>query len=262
MMSEYSRTHFGISDYAGPNVFTPTEKVFPEAGIAVYYVITGGYDDFRLPFYIDDELDYYLFTDSEAASRIDMPANFRVLPVPERLRSLSNVKKQGYMKLHPDEVLSESVTGKKYDYTIYIDGSLRTTCNIKPLVYSLIASGKSIAIHKHRARDCIYDEAQLLWIYDRLDMKAVNEQIGFYRNEGMPKHFGLLENTVLIRKSNDPQLQDIMHQWWLQIERFTHRDQLSLPYVLWKNGLDMSYIFSLGNNVWKNPYFLYYSHKS
>ena len=189
-----------------------------------------------------------------------MPANFRVLPVPESLSGLSNAKKNRYMKLHPDEVLSEAVTGKKYDYTIYIDSSMRITCDIKPLVYSLIASGKSIAVHNHRVRDCIYDEGQQIWIFGRLDRRSIWEQLDFYRSEGMPKHFGLLENTVLIRKSNDSQLQDIMHQWWQQIERFTHRDQLSLPYVLWKNGLDMSYIFSLGTNVWDNPYFLYYPH--
>lgn len=263
LMCEYGRKSYSVLTRQGvPNVFTPTDKTFPEVKIAVYTVITGGYDDPNLPVYIDDSIDYYLFTDSDNASSKNWPANFRVLTVPETLNGLSSVKKNRYMKMHPDEVLSEEVTGRKYDYTIYIDGSLRITCDIKPLVYSLIASGKSIAIHNHFMRDCLYDEGQLLWIFDKLKYKPMKEQLDFYRNEGMPRHFGLPENTVLIRKTNDSRLQDIMHQWWLQVEKFTHRDQLSLPYVLWKNGLDMSYIFSLGNNVWKNPYFIYHWHKS
>ena len=50
------------------NVFTPTEKIFPEAKIAVYTVITGSYDNIKQPIYADDTLDYYLITDSPSSS--------------------------------------------------------------------------------------------------------------------------------------------------------------------------------------------------
>ena len=165
------------------------------------------------------------------------------------------MKQQRYLKLHPDEIIPS-----KYDYTVYIDGSLRITCDIKPLVYSLIDSGKSIAIHDHYVRDCIYDEAQILYIVNKANEDELKKQVIFYKKEGMPEHFGLLETPVIIRKSNDPELKGIMNAWWEQIERFTHRDQLSLPYVLWKSGKGMEYVFSLGDNVWRNPYFLYYVH--
>ena len=257
---EYGRRNFFRLTYGGePNVFQATDKVFPDTKIAVYTVITGGYDEPKLPIYIDDTLDYYLFTDS-GKTQENLPENFRALPIPEKLNSLSNAKKNRYMKLHPDEFITESITGKKYDYTIYIDGRTRITCDIKPLVYSLIDSGKTIAIHDHFMRDDIYEEGQMMWIRGKVDRKGTRKQLNVYKDEGMPKHFGLLENTVLIRKCNAPQIQDIMHQWWLQIEKFTHRDQLSLPYVLWKNGLDTSWVFSLGTNVWKNPYFMHYGH--
>ena len=264
-MYSYGRKIFfgGDNVYAaGTNIFHPTKEQFPDVKIAVYYVITGNYDSFRMPIYIDDTIDYYLFTDSGAGTDTQELNNFRIMRVPESLDGLNNVRRQRYTKLHPDEVLSESVTGKKYDYTVYIDGSMRITCDIKPLVYSLIVSGKSFGIHKHFSRDCLYDEAELLMIGSSISSKDIREQTDFYSREGMPRHFGLPETTVLIRRCNDPQLQDIMQQWWLQIERFTHRDQISLPYVLWKNGLDMSYLFSLGNNVWQNPYFLYHAHNS
>ena len=239
------------------NIFTPTQKKFPDAKIAVYTVITGGYDDLKDPVYIDDDIDYYVGTDSSAViTHRGGGHTWRAIPVPARLDGLSNVKKQRYIKLHPDEILPEG-----YDYTVYIDGSFRITCDIKPLVYSLIDDGRTIAMHMHYLRDCIYDEAAACFAGGVLTYEATRQQMDFYRSQGMPEHFGLPESPVIIRKCNDIELHGIMNDWWKEIERFTHRDQLSLPYVLWKNGKDISYIYSLGGNVWKNPCFLYYVHK-
>ena len=47
-----------------PNVFTPAGKTFPDTKIAVYTCITGGYDEIKEPFYVDDSIDYYAVTDS------------------------------------------------------------------------------------------------------------------------------------------------------------------------------------------------------
>lgn len=246
-------------NWRGLNDFVPTARTFPETRIAVYTVITGGYDNFRLPLYVDDTLDYYVVTDSPAEISNSCKGvgggGGTVIPVPEKLKGFSSVKQQRYLKLHHDEILPP-----KYNYTVYIDGSLRITCDIKPLMYSLIEDGRSVAIHEHSVRDCIYDEAQACYIYRRLEWHEIREQLSAYRSEGMPEHYGLPETPVLIRKSNDPELQGIMHEWWQQIERYTHRDQLSLPYILWKSGKGMEYIFSLGRNVWRNPYFLYHAH--
>ena len=185
---------------------------------------------------------------------------WKAIQIPTQLDNLSSVKKQRYIKLHPDEILSENVTGKKYDYTFYIDGSLRITCDIKPLVYSLIEDGRKIAIHNHYCRNCLYVEAAACVYMKKLQYNEAIQQIQAYKREGFPENFGLFETPVIIRKCNDSKLASVMQDWWQEIERYTHRDQLSLTYVLWKNGLDCSYIFSLGNNVWENPYFMYYPH--
>ena len=241
------------------NEFTPTDKKFPGTKIAVYTVITGEYDTPADPVYADDEIDYYLIADSKVAENYNGKV-WKVIHAPLLQEGLSNAKRNRYMKLHHDETLE--LTGKKYDYCIYIDGSIRIICDIKPLVYSLIESGKTIALHHHRIRDCIYSERNDIIMQNKAKAKDIDGQLKFYRSEGMPEHFGLFENTVIIRKCNDSKLKDIMHQWWLQVERFTYRDQISLPYVLWKNGLDCSYVFSLGNNVWTNPHFIFYNHNS
>ncbi len=185
---------------------------------------------------------------------------WQVKALPSYLDNLSNARKNRYVKLHPDEFLSEEATGKKYDYTIYIDGKIRITCDIKPLVYSLIESGKTIATHMNPRND-IYAEAGMAFVHKDLPYKDVKAQMDFYKSKGMPECFGVTENAVIIRKCNDPEVNSLMEQWWEQIQRFTHRDQLSLPYVLWKNGVDISYIFSLGYNIWGSPFFIFHIHK-
>ena len=57
---------------AGFNIFQPTDKTFPNLRIAVYSVITGGYDNIKSPIYVDDDLDYYLITDAPASAITQM----------------------------------------------------------------------------------------------------------------------------------------------------------------------------------------------
>lgn len=152
------------------------------------------------------------------------------------------------------------MTGRKYDYSIYIDGSIRITCDIKPLVYSLIDAGKTIALHNHSYIKSIHDEAAACCIWGLAERSILTEQLNFYRHEGFTDDMGHFENPVIIRKCNDDELNSIMRTWWEQIQRFTHRDQISLPYALWKNGKNGEYIFSLGNNVQRSPYFIFHGH--
>jgi hypothetical protein len=51
----------------------------------------------------------------------------------------------------------------------------------------------------------------------------------------MPAEFGLWGCGIMIRKTNHPNVQQIETAWWDEINSTTPRDQLSLPYILWKN---------------------------
>ena len=70
LMCEYGRKNYALINAKGsPNEFEPTDKTFPDAKIAVYTVITGGYDNLKSPIYVDDALDYYVVTDTEKIGR-------------------------------------------------------------------------------------------------------------------------------------------------------------------------------------------------
>ena len=59
-----------VSGNVNINNFVPTTRNFPETKIAVYTVITGGYDDFKQHIYVDDSMDYYAVTDAPIDSVI------------------------------------------------------------------------------------------------------------------------------------------------------------------------------------------------
>ncbi|MBU1260688.1 MAG: hypothetical protein KJ757_02245 [Planctomycetes bacterium] len=50
---------------------------------------------------------------------------------------------------------------------------------------------------------------------------------------------GLYEAGVILRRNTD-RVSKIMEYWWLEYSQGAKRDQLSLPYVLWKLGVSIS----------------------
>ena len=53
----------------------------------------------------------------------------------------------------------------------------------------------------------------------------------------MPQNTTLLENKVIIRDHSRSNVKAAMDLWWNELRLYVKRDQLSLPYVLWKHQL-------------------------
>jgi hypothetical protein len=60
----------------------------------------------------------------------------------------------------------------------------------------------------------------------------VKSQINFYQSVGMPPYFGLYEMGCYIRKVNQITI-DFGLAWFEQVCKFSSRDQISFPFVLW-----------------------------
>jgi hypothetical protein len=74
----------------------------------------------------------------------------------------------------------------------------------------------------------------------------------------MPENYGLSENSIIIRRHNKLEVQNIMNKWWKEIVSHSHRDQLSLSYVCWKN----KFKFLMTNeNKRKNNFFSFFQKK-
>lgn len=145
----------------------------------------------------------------------------------------------------------------KTKYSVWIDG------NIFPLVdaekYIELLGDCDIAIFKHPYRKCIYEEAPEAQKRVSEENKGlIDSQMNDYRSEGMPENFGLYECGMIIRKHTKI-VEEFNNRWWTEITRYSQRDQLSFPYVLWKMKGKIK-VKIIDGNVRSHKYFNYVAH--
>jgi predicted O-methyltransferase YrrM len=141
------------------------------------------------------------------------------------------------------------------DIVVWIDGRIKATGKpLRPLLRHAL-EGVDIAGYPHPWRDCAYAEAEECGRLGRAVPSELDAQCAAYRAEGLPAKSGLW-NTMVLARRRTPAMLDFGRAWWSEIERHTRRDQVSLPYLLWKYGIECG---RLGNDVYRvgaTPYFI------
>lgn len=210
--------------------------------VVVYTCIVNGYDDLEEPGYINPAIDYVIFTDMEV--RQDSIWKKRDISDYEQLKNRKPVEINRYVKLHPQEFFAE------YDVSIYIDGTIMLLADMMPVALNL--GKKYFGVHRHAFRDCIYMEAEGVIYSKRADSGITRKQMKEYHENGYPEHAGLYENTILVRRHNQADCIRLMEAWWDEYMKYPTRDQISLPYVMWKCRIVEKDIYILGNSIEKN----------
>ena len=148
--------------------------------------------------------------------------------------------------MHPKELF------ENYDYTIYIDGNIRIISDISNFV-RCTNEKTGLAFHRHYARNCVYREKEACKLYKKGNESKLQQQIQRYKDNGFPKEYGLLECNVIVTDLKNLNAINILNNWWDEFYLSeSKRDQISLPYILWKLNYKMDDIGSLGNNVREN----------
>lgn len=240
----HSTCHFttkGNRDFEEPSMLLDITKL----RIAVYTCIVGHYDNIIEPIYVEPGIDYYVFTDIECP----MNSVWKKIDITqfEEYSQLSPAELNRKIKMLPFNYLPD------YDYSVYVDGHVEILSAISPTIAEM--GDCALGVHYHRKRDCIYDETTRIAFLRKADMTTVNEQIREYKEDGFPRHYGLYENTVLIRNHHDEGIRHLMGIWWEVYQKYPTRDQLSLPYIIWKTNFDRTKIHIIGNNINKSTIF-------
>ena len=214
--------------------------------IAVYSCIVGGYDNPVEPTIIEEGIDYFMFTDSEIPeysvwTKID-------------IRNLKGYNRYSAKELNRRIKLLPYQYLKGYDYTVYVDGNIRINTRIRPVIGKM--NGKMIGVHFHHERDCAYDEAKAVRLLNKADKRSLRKQIKDYKEQKFPRHYGLYANGVLICNLNSQETIVLLREWWKSYYKYKTRDQICLPYAVWKCGTNKKDIYILGNNVFKNKRFV------
>lgn len=218
---------------------------YKERKIAVYYVVLGGYDNIPEPYIEFKNVDYILFVDTPNEYRY-LENKFVVKKIPDNVVNMGKVLANRYLKFHPKEFL------KEYEYSIYMDGNVRIVSDIRSFIQK--CNNKcGLAMHAHRERDCVYDEAEVCILLRRGNASKLKKQIEKYRQDGMPQHYGMCEATIIVADLRNANAVTMLNKWWQEFYASgSMRDQVAWPYVLWKNGLMLYDVGCLGKNVYEN----------
>ena len=141
------------------------------------------------------------------------------------------------------------------EYSIYHDGNLEFLVEPEEAITRWLRDW-DMALFRHPDRDCIYDEAAACILGRKDTTRQILPQMARYQREGLPRHFGLVESSVIIRRHTE-QARLFGELWWREVNRHSYRDQLSFDYVRWKTG--MGYDVIPGSRL-RSPCHRYHPH--
>jgi hypothetical protein len=136
-----------------------------------------------------------------------------------------------------------------------MDGNARLVVPAKVVIDEWLKDA-DMALCKHHARDCIYDEGELCARYKLDDPGTIYEQLDTYRKAGFGEHHGMGECTVLVRR-HTAKVEEFNNTWWSEFCRHSCRDQVSFAYAVDRSGIKVNYIEP---SIYKHPYFKLQSH--
>lgn len=192
----------------------------------IYTALFGDYDQIVDPEQAWEEFDFICFTDQERLR--SNVWQFVLVRNEEGSPVLANRK----YKMLPHLYLSQ------YEISLYLDVNIKPLKNPRQMIEVELAD-RDFYLPKHSLRDCLYEEAKECIIFEKSSFKHTMSQLLKYKEEGFPRNYGLSENGIMFRRHHNPLIKSLMEQWWVEFGQGSKRDQLSLPYIFWKNGMKL-----------------------
>ena len=123
------------------------------------------------------------------------------------------------------------------DASLWMDGSVHVLDDrFIRLVRDLLDRHDLVLWDHPEDRDCMLQEAQHCYGWPKYRDGPLLEQAAHYLREGMPEHFGLWATTCVARRHTE-RMAALGDAWLAEMERWTIQDQVSLPYLLWREGI-------------------------
>ncbi len=119
-----------------------------------------------------------------------------------------------------------------------------------------VITSNQLSAFLHPERQCIYEEASCCIDWPKYRKWPIDIQIKKYKSEGYPENNGLWACGVLMRK-HTKEIKELGNQWLIENTMYSIQDQISFPYLLWKNGIECH---QLSGNIWKSD-LVFHNHK-
>lgn len=204
--------------------------------IAVITSIFGNGSKLHDPKTVFENTDYFAFVDREHNTKTWKQIQSPSFSLDKKYKGRRDAK---IYKIMPHLFLPD------YDIYIWTDPTHELIINPHTICDEYLKDN-DIALFYHTTRKCAYKEAaEIIKLnYDHIEL--IEKQIEFYQASGFPEKNGLFELPVSIRK-NSPAMNAMNLRWWEQICKFSSRDQISLPFVLWSMNIKPSILPGLAN---------------
>jgi hypothetical protein len=191
--------------------------------LAVYTAIYGDTDILLDPPVVPRDCDFYCFT-----NRKDLRSNvYKIIHIDSKFPGDNN-RSAKHFKIFPHEYLDE------YEYSVWVDARTYVISeNIFSDVKELLIND-NLAIFRHPERDSVFEEADICIKWGKDTPENINPQMEKYKTDGFPDRSGLVAGTLIFRRHHAKDVIQFEKGWWEQINTFSKRDQLSFPYVAWK----------------------------
>lgn len=241
------RRLISIDDYKSAIHSYRNHKVVSQPRIAVYTAIIDNYDTIKLPENLDDNITYILYTNNPCYQT----GIWKIETVDYENADPTRVAR--YVKTHPHVLL------KDFDIAIWIDSNIQLISSLKPFIDGFVESNKLIAAVPHPHRMNVYEEANKCIEFAKDEEQTMLKQMEAYRSESF-EHKDLIESNFMIFDLRDTKVHDFLDTWWMEIQKFSKRDQLSLNYSLAKHNLEWYNIFDRPVSVRNHEAFAFGGH--
>lgn len=215
------RTHIDYSHLSPEKI--AAFQATPKGNIVVCTSLVGNYDKLLPPAFLNDEWRYVCYTDDVIPSY----GIWELRPIP--YQHDDPTRRSRWAKLHLPELFPDA------DWVFWIDSNIVIAEDLSPL---LAAREREFPIYStpHPVRNCIYEEAAACIASKKDDYQTIINQISDYKAQSMPQNFGLYENYMFMINPKNEDSHALFSQWWSEYEKYSKRDQISLPYILFLNG--------------------------
>lgn len=212
--------------------------------VAIITSISGNKDILYDPEIKYEEADYFAFVDQYYDCRVWNQKRLYDFSIDKNFSVYKTYKNRRNAKIY--KILPEFFI-PNYEYYIWLDGTHELKQSPNTLIETYLKNN-DISVFKHIERNCVYQEAKTIEKLGFDTVDNLNRQIDFYKSENFPENYGLFELSCFLRK-NIFTIRTMDLLWWEMICRYSSRDQMSFPFVIWKLGIIPSILPGYANGV-------------
>lgn len=131
---------------------------------------------------------------------------------------------------------------KNYNLSIYIDATFQIKGDLNEFLFRILSEKYKIYTFEHPQRNTILSETFAVVEFGKEKQNMSTFLRERYEKINYPDNNGLIESCLIIRKHNEKEVITLMENWYKEIEKYSHRDQLSFNYISWKTGIKFKYL--------------------